>query len=163
MRRAFRVVLLGLAAVFTGGALTAAVVTAESAETRARVRNKRGGIVADTSLTFTIVTGSRLAPDWKEEQVVRLHEHFYLGDQPYTAAVEEFMESFIIDEGKAFNDSDSLANPAAFVKVYADTGAVDSTWAFLNFPPHFSPKSFFTFQIKALGGYAGPAAGEEGK
>jgi hypothetical protein len=43
--------------------------------------------------------------------------------------------------------------------VYKEGAAVDSSWAFLNFPPHFSPRSFYTFQLKEITGYAfGPRA-----
>jgi hypothetical protein len=130
------------------------VVTARSARSEAPMDST--AIVADTSLVFTLVTGSRLYPDWSEEHQVKLHEMFYLGDTEYTAKIEGFMPDFRMRDGEPLNWSMAMANPAAFVVVYADSGAADSTWAFLNFPPHFSPKSFFTFKLTTVDGYEAP-------
>jgi hypothetical protein len=66
------------------------------------------------------------------------------------------MPDFRMLEGKPRNVSEFLQNPAIRVFVYADSGAVDSTWAFLNFPPHFSARSFYTFQLKKIEGYREP-------
>ncbi len=59
------------------------------------------------------------------------------------------------------NLSEAMNNPAVQVFVLADTGAVDSSWAFLNFPPHFSSKSFYSFQLKEVLGYKGPSSKPE--
>jgi len=116
------------------------------------------GPAPDTLTVLGIEAGSRLYPDWKESHQVRIGEIFFLGDTPLVASVREFFPDFRILEGKPVNWSDSLGNPAAHVFVYADTGAVDSSWAFLNFPPHFSPESFFTFRLTEIVGHSGPAA-----
>ena len=108
---------------------------------------------ADTSVVFVIETGSRLYPDWKEEHQVRLQEEFFIGDTAYKGVVREFMPDFLIENGKIVSMSDSLRNPAVHVFVLADTGITDSAWAFRNFPPHFSARSFFTFQLKEILGY----------
>jgi len=109
-------------------------------------------VVAD-SLSFSLEVGNRLYPEWKEAHDVGMDEMFYLGDTEYTAAVERFIPDFRIIDGRPVSFSDSLANPAAYVFVYGDSGAVDSSWAFLNFAPHFSPKSFFTFRLLEVKGY----------
>jgi hypothetical protein len=121
--------------------------------------------IVDTTLSFSLVLGSRLFPGWHETQDVRLGQDFYLGDSPYSAKVTAFMPDFGLIGGKARNFSRELGNPAVRVFVYADSGAVDSTWAFLNFPPHYSPKSFFTFQLAEVRGYGkgGPAAPDRPK
>jgi hypothetical protein len=118
-------------------------------------------IAADTTLSFGLVIRNRLYPEWSEEQEVKLFEIFFLGDTEYTARVEGFMPNLKVIDGKPRNASPFLENPAAHVYVYRDTAVVDSSWAFLNFPPHFSPRSFFAFQLKALGGYREPAREEE--
>lgn len=115
-----------------------------------------GAILADTSLVFLLEAGNRLYPDWREEHEVRLQDEFFLGDTEFVATVDQFMSDFKIIDGKRLNQSLQLENPAVFVTVHADTGAVDSTWAFLNFPPHYSPSSFFTFQLKEIRGYTPP-------
>jgi hypothetical protein len=103
---------------------------------------------ADTGFVFVIETGSRLYPEWKEENQVRLNQIFYIADSKFSARVTRFLPDFRIDQGQFVSASDSLLNPAAHVYVYGDSGAVDSTWAFKNFPPHFSPRSFYSFKLK---------------
>ena len=108
----------------------------------------------DSGLVLVVQIGSRLYPDWSEEQRLRLHEIFYLGDSEFTARIERFVPDFRMGKkGKILNFSEELKNPAAQVVVYNDTTAADTSWAFLNFPPHFSPRSFFTFQLKEILGY----------
>jgi len=121
------------------------------------------GAAADTAVVFGIEAGSRLYPDWKEAHQVRRDQTFYLGDTPMVAAVKEFMPDFRIIDGKPRSVSDSLGNPAVHVFVYADSGAVDSVWAFLNFPPHYSERSFFTFRLTGITGLpSGPVGTEAG-
>lgn len=115
--------------------------------------------VKDPALVFVLETGSRLYPDWKEERRVHVGEYFILGDTKNEAVVEALYPDFRIIDGKAASISDSLGNPAVRVLVRRDSAVVDSSWAFLNFPPHFSPKSFFTFQLKDIHGWTGPGAG----
>lgn len=119
--------------------------------------------VADTSIVFTLETGSRLYPDWKEEQTVRLHEDFYIGDTEFMGVVKAFMPDFKMRDGEPVNWSAEMNNPAAFIHVFNDSAAVDSAWAFLNFPPHFSPNSFFTFKLKKVEGYDAPQPRQEEK
>jgi hypothetical protein len=111
----------------------------------------------DTSLALVVEIGSRLYPDWSEEQEVPLDQFFYLGDTEFVAKIVGFVPDFrISDSGEILNYSDELKNPAAHVIIYQDTTASDSTWAFLNFPPHFSPRLFFTFKLKEIRGYNPP-------
>jgi hypothetical protein len=110
-------------------------------------------LAPDTNWVFAVIAGSRLYPDWKEEHSVKLGQTFYLGDTPFHAQVARFLPDFGISDGKAENWSLDMNNPAVRVFVYSDSGVVDSAWAFKNFPPHFSPKSFFTFQLKDVQGY----------
>jgi hypothetical protein len=107
----------------------------------------------DSGLVLVVEIGSRLYPDWHEEQNLRMNQMFYLGDSEFTARIEGFVPDFRIIDKKIVNMSTELKNPAAQVVVYHDTTATDSTWAFLNFPPHYSPQSFFTFQLKEIQGY----------
>jgi len=111
--------------------------------------------VKDPALLLVIETGSRLYPDWKEERRVHIGEHFVLADTKNEAFVEALYPDFRMVDGKGASIADSLGNPAIRVFVQRDSALVDSTWAFLNFPPHFSPKSFFTFQLKGIEGWTG--------
>jgi hypothetical protein len=101
--------------------------------------------------------GSRLYPDWKEQHSVRIFEGFPIGDTEFTAKVTKFIPDFRMIDGKPTSWSLAPNNPAVRVFVYADSGAVDSSWAFQNFPPHFSPKSFFTFKLQEVRGYVPPS------
>lgn len=113
----------------------------------------------DSSFTLEIEVRNRVYPDWREEWRVRLGETFYLGDSKYTARVERFVPDFRInDKGEVLSFSDHLNNPAAQIIVYGDSAATDTTWAFMNFPPHYSPRSFFAFRLKAVDGADPPTA-----
>jgi len=110
--------------------------------------------ITDTSVVFALETGSRLYPDWKEPHSVRLGERFPIGDTEFSGIVTRFLPDFRLVDGRAVSASHRLDNPAVRVVTWRDSTAVDSSWAFLNFPPHFSPLAFFTFQLKAITGYA---------
>jgi hypothetical protein len=115
-------------------------------------------VTADTSLVFVIQLGSRLYPEWKETRQVRLQERFIIGDTENVAVLTTLLPDFRIAEGGPRSVSPNLANPAVRVYVYRGEARTDSAWAFLNFPPHYSAKSFFTFQLKEIVGYPAPAA-----
>lgn len=152
MRRALTAFLVGLAVWSVAG----------SARPEETGPADLGFVEADTGLAFTVEIGNRLYPEWKETQEVGLQETFYLGDTPYTARLTAFAPDFrMSSDGSPINVSREMGNPAVHVYVYADTGAVDSSWAFLNFPPHFSPRSFFKFQLVEIHGYEPATAADE--
>lgn len=110
-------------------------------------------VTADTSLVFVVTIGNRMYPDWKEERRLRLQEPFVIGDTDNHGVVSRFLPDFRILDTKPVSLSLQPNNPAVRVFVYNGETAVDSTWAFLNFPPHFSPKNFYTFQLERIEGY----------
>jgi hypothetical protein len=153
--------LAGFAAVVFGMVLALAVAMVPAAELPAKAKPvpvRTASPVKDAKLLFVIETGSRLYPDWKEEHRVHMGEPFMLGDTHNQAVVRTLFPDFRIIDGKVISASDSLKNPAIHVFVRGDSAMADSSWAFLNFPPHFSPKSFFTFQLKEIQGWTGPGA-----
>jgi len=109
-------------------------------------------IVEDTSLVFKIEIGSRLYTEWKEEQTLRIGERVFIGDTEFSAGVEGFLSDFRLVDGRPVSASSEMKNPAAQIVTFKEGAAVDSTWAFLNFPPHFSPNSFFTFRLLSING-----------
>lgn len=113
----------------------------------------------DTSARYRLRVGSRLYEEWSEEVVVAPFEKFFLGDTDLTASVLRYYNDFKMIDGKVVDASPAPNNPAVFVLVTRDTAAVDSAYAFRNFPPHFSARSFFTFQLMDLD----PAAEGAGK
>jgi hypothetical protein len=115
----------------------------------------------DARLALVVELGNRMYPEWRDTVRVHLDESFFLGDTEFRATFREFVSDFRILDGKVVSMSDSLANPAAHVFVFTDSGTVDSTWAFLNHPPHFSPDAFFTFRLQEIEGYEPSKAREE--
>lgn len=116
----------------------------------------------DSSLVLEIEVTNRNYPGWREEWQVRLGETFYLGDSKFTARAERFVSDFRInDSGEILNYSNELKNPAAQVVVYGDSAATDTTWAFMNFPPHFSPRSFFAFKLLSIEGFEPPTGSSD--
>ena len=83
---------------------------------------------------------------------------FPIGDTENSGKVVRFLPSFMIVDGKPRSESAAMNNPAVRIMVYFKGTPNDSSWAFLNFPPHFSPKSFYTFQLKSITGYPRTAA-----
>jgi len=108
---------------------------------------------ADSALALVVEVGNRMYPGWSETVRVNLDDPFYLGDTEYQATIRAFLPDFRIIDGKIGSVTQTLGNPAAHVFVFNDSATVDSSWAFLNHPPHFSPKSFFTFQLKEIVGF----------
>jgi len=122
-----------------------------------------GVVSADTTLVFRLEAGHKLYPDWKEEHEVHLNQEFWLGDLPFRGVIRWFLPDFKIIDGRITNASPALENPSIFVVVLGDTAAVDSSWAFLNFPPHTSQTQFFTFQLEEIRGYVPPETPEPAK
>jgi hypothetical protein len=111
------------------------------------------GAAAQDGLVLVVEVGNRMYPGWKETQRVGLDQPFFLGDTEYKATIREFLPDFRITDGKIVSISQTLGNPAAHVFVFNDSATVDSSWAFLNHPPHFSPRSFFTFRLQEIIGF----------
>jgi hypothetical protein len=128
----------------------------------ARAASDAFAVDADPRLAFVLELGNRMYPDWKETRRVRLDEPFIIGDTEFSAVVTKLMPDFLILDGKPRSVSAELKNPAVRVLVSKNGAPADSAWAFLNFPPHFSPRSFFTFQLKEVVGYKLGAAAASG-
>jgi hypothetical protein len=102
--------------------------------------------------SLTLRVTHRVFADFMEEDKVRMKEDFRIGDTDYTARVVEFVPDFTLDmkTGKVKSRSNELKNPAARIIVKQRGVPRDTTWAFLNFPPHFAPKNILAFQILRL-------------
>jgi hypothetical protein len=83
---------------------------------------------------------------------VKLNEDFTLGDSEYSARVVQYLPDFEmdLDTRRFFSVSDKPNNPAFRVIVRKGRVPQDTTWAFLNNPPHFGAKSYFAFQVLKL-------------
>jgi hypothetical protein len=99
--------------------------------------------------SLTLRVTHRVFADFMEEDKVRMKEEFRIGDTDYTARVVEFVPDFTLDmkTGRVRSRSNELKNPAARIIVKQKGVPRDTSWAFLNFPPHFAAKNILAFQI----------------
>lgn len=115
-------------------------------------------LAPDSSLVFRIEIGNRMFPDWKDEQRIRLGEPFHLGDTESWGTAPIFLPDFRIVDKRVISASRAWNNPALRIMVYNDSTAIDSSWAFRDFPPHYSQHSFFTFKLLEIV-VSGPESG----
>ena len=91
----------------------------------------------------------RIFHDFHDVQRVKLNQEFLLGDSDYSARVVQYVPDFEMDLGtrKVISRSDQPNNPAFKIIVREKKVPQDTTWAFLNMPPHFGRRSFFAFHV----------------
>jgi hypothetical protein len=102
--------------------------------------------------TMTMVIGHRAFPEFHDRVTVKLHETFRVGDTEYSAKVVEFQPDFAMDlkTRKVISRSAAPNNPAAKVYVWKNGAPDDTSWAFLNMPPHFGRHSMLAFQLSRI-------------
>lgn len=101
---------------------------------------------------MTMVIGHRAFPEFRDRVTVKLHETFRVGDTEYSAKVVDFQPDFAMDlkSRKVISRSADPNNPAAKVFVWKNGAPDDTSWAFLNMPPHFGRHSMLAFQITRI-------------
>jgi hypothetical protein len=74
---------------------------------------------------------------------------FQIGDTRFSATVTDFEPDFVIDLPTHSITSRSIEpqNPAFRLIVREQGQPQDTTWAFLNMPPHFARNSLLAFEI----------------
>jgi hypothetical protein len=84
-----------------------------------------------------------------DERQVRPREVFQVGDTDYSAQIVRFVPDFAMNlkTGKIATRTPLPNNPAFQIIVKEKHVPQDTTWAFLNSPPHFARKSMLAFQI----------------
>ncbi len=99
--------------------------------------------------SVTLGMGHRVFTDFYDEATVRLNEEFRVGDTEYTAKLTEFVPDFTMDmtTRRISSRSNAPNNPAFHVFVRKKGAPDDTTWAFLNMPPHYGRKSMLAFRI----------------
>jgi hypothetical protein len=99
--------------------------------------------------TVTLGIRHRVYHDFAESDEARLRETFTIGDTPYSAIVTDFLPDFVIDVSarRITSRSNEPRNPAVRIIVRENGVARDTSWAFLNMPPHFSARSLLAFQL----------------
>lgn len=99
--------------------------------------------------TVSFVVGHRVFPDFRDQVTAKLHETFRVGDTEYSAKVVEFQPDFTMDlkTRKVTSRSAEPRNPAVKVIVSKNGAPEDTSWAFLNMPPHYARKSMLAFRL----------------
>lgn len=99
--------------------------------------------------TVTLLIGNRAFPDFKDLQTVPMKKDFVIGESRYTGRVVEFVPDFAIDtkRHKVISRSNLPRNPACRIIVRDNGVPSDTSWAFVNFPPHFSRNSLMSFRV----------------
>lgn len=102
--------------------------------------------------TVTLRVGHRVFPNWSEDHTVALREGFQIGDSEMSAEVIRYEPDFaIIGRTKKISSRTSEPNNPAFqIVVYESDAPRDTTWAFLNMPPHFSTRSTVAFKVMRI-------------
>lgn len=89
----------------------------------------------------------RIHAGFMEEAEVALRQDFPIGDTEYSGRILRYVPDFTMDKGKVSSRSNEPRNPAFQIVVKENGAPHDTSWAFLNFPPHFSHKSILAFQV----------------
>lgn len=99
--------------------------------------------------SVTLGIRHRVFSDFGDRITVKMHEPFRVGDSEYSGEVVQFLAEFDYDikNRRARSRSNEPKNPAVEVIVHQEEAAQDTTWAFLNMPPHFARKSMLAFQL----------------
>ena len=99
--------------------------------------------------TVTLGIRHRVFHDFAESDEAPLREPFTIGDTPYSAIVTDFLPDFVMDVSarRITSRSNEPRNPAVRIIVRENGVAQDTSWAFLNMPPHFSPHSLLAFKL----------------
>jgi hypothetical protein len=97
----------------------------------------------------TLFIQHRVFHDFRDLQRVKLNQDFILGDTEFSGRVVQYVPDFQMDlkTRKVVTRTDQPNNPAFKIIVRKSKVPQDTTWAFLNMPPHFSRKSYFAFQV----------------
>ncbi len=102
--------------------------------------------------TVTLRIRHRIFENFAETDTVRLKQDFQIGDTDYSARVVQFVPDFVIEgkDHRVASRSNEPRNPAVRVIVREKGVPQDTTWAFLNFAPHFRRNSMLSFQIMRI-------------
>jgi len=99
--------------------------------------------------TVTFGIRHRVFPDFGQKLTVGLREPFAVGYSEYSAEAVRFLPDFDYDikKHKAVSRSNDPRNPAFQIITRKDGVVQDTSWAFLNSPPHFGRRSMLAYQV----------------
>ena len=137
VQRSSRKVALALLLLLLVGTLGATPATAPVASHAARVKS------------VTLAVRHRIFKNFSDTQEVTLQKEFPVGDSDFSARVVRYVPDFMMNlkSGKVTSRSNEPKNPAFQIIVREKKVVQDTTWAFMNLPPHFGRKSMLAFKI----------------
>jgi len=129
------------------GAPPASAARASSSASRPVAAAAAGPKLRVRSITLRI--GNRAFPDFSDQVTTRLKQEFSIGDTKYSGKVVEFVPDFVMgmQSRKVVTRSNEPRNPAARIIVRNAGVPQDTTWAFMDMPPHFARRSLIAFKL----------------
>ncbi len=102
--------------------------------------------------SVTLAIRHRVFKQFSDVQTIHLDEEFPVGDTEFSARVIRYVPDFAMDltTRAVISRSTEPNNPAFEVVVREKDVPQDTTWAFLNMPPHFARKSLLAFKIARI-------------
>jgi hypothetical protein len=102
--------------------------------------------------SVTLLIRHRIYHDFQDLQSVTLNRDFLIGDTEYTGRIVQYVPDFEMDlkSHKVISRSSQPNNPAFRIVVRQNQTPKDTTWAFVNMPPHFGRRSYFAFQVMRI-------------
>jgi hypothetical protein len=109
-------------------------------------------MVAPKLQSVTLAIRNRIFHDFADQQKALLNKEFVVGDTEMTGRVVQYIPDFTMDlkSGKVTTRSPEPRNPAFKIVVRDKGKAVDTTWAMLSLPPHFTRKSYLAFKVMRI-------------
>lgn len=149
-RNALRPVVLALSVAAVTLAAATAFAATPAAPATAAAKTAPGAKLAKLKVTnMSLTIGHRAFTDFRDRVSVKLNETFRVGDSEYSAKVVEFQPDFTMDlkSHRITSRSQDPKNPAAKLYVWKNGAPDDTSWAFLNMPPHFGRNSMLAFEL----------------
>jgi hypothetical protein len=102
--------------------------------------------------SVTLAMKHRVFTQFSDVETVALQKDFQVGDSDYSARVVRYVPDFVMElkTGKVVSRSNEPKNPAFEIVVRQKNVPQDTSWAFLNMPPHFGRKSMIAFKVMRI-------------
>jgi hypothetical protein len=134
------------------GAASLAIAALTAATPAPKSEGAGSGTAAPKLQSVTLAIRNRIFHDFADQQTALLNKEFVVGDTEMTGRVVQYIPDFTMDlkSGKVTTRSPEPRNPAFKIIVRDKGKAVDTTWAMLSLPPHFTRKSYLAFKVMRI-------------
>jgi len=102
--------------------------------------------------SVTLAIRHRIFHEFADQQTAVLNKDFVVGDTQMTGRIVQYVPDFMMDlkNHTITSRSPEPRNPAFKIIVRDKGKAVDTTWAMLSLPPHFTRKSYLAFKVMRI-------------